>query len=68
MIEHVKRHCAECEGPLGEAYYDFDSHGDFCGDCVNSWIDDTNNAPRWFLLILHDDIEAGYRAIQPEEI
>lgn len=66
MRREPPRHfCAECQGPLGEPYYDFDDHGEYCADCIYEWIESAA-APKWFLLILHDDIEAGYRRTRPE--
>lgn len=51
--------CSYCQGPLGGDSYDFDGKA-VCADCVNDWIDSAD-APEWFLLILHDDMEE-YRA------
>ena len=64
--EPPRQFCAECQGPLGEPYYEFYDNGAYCSDCVSEWIDSASAAPKWFLLILHDDIEAGYRRSRPE--
>lgn len=65
----MRRHreeCAECEGPLGEAYFDFWEHGKICSDCVHEWIDRGSSAPKWFKRIVLEDLEDGYRRIAPE--
>lgn len=65
--EPERRFCEECQGPLGESYFDFyeEGHGDICSDCVNSWIDSAP-APGWFLVIMHDIVEGKFRRTAPD--